>query len=466
MNISKRSLKLLILCMIIPVLLGNDTLFSSIGITKLIKLIYFAVPAIYIISFLLDCKKNKFKFKFDILSILCLIFIAACTISIPFGINISFNSFTNLVYMFYIISFIYSIHIYNFEKNDIDNILKWMIITLLTVSIIGIIQYIFRIDLLDIGIKKYPGAIGRIYSTMSNATHLDKYLLYNLVIVLYLMYKNKKNNIIYYIAVVLATIALAFTYSRTGIICYYMASLLFDGLYILKKNYKSFAFILAVLVMLYFIPGQNSIINSTVNYATIKANSIITKLKPKEVKPATPAPQNKPSNNGNSGNTTPTPAPTPTPTPAPTPNKNENKNELDASNSSRESFNNIAIAFIKKYTVSGIGIGNYNYVVKNQNFNDYIDLKLSKTNEYRYTHNMFLYMFVETGIISVLSFVSILIYEFIQMIKNKNTLIALVFVGMFILTSLFEPIVFMRDVAPMFIIMYSLLTKKSYDSNL
>lgn len=490
MNISKRTLILLILNMILPALLGNEYIFSVIGISKLDKLIYFLVPALYFGSFLLDAFKSKeFKFKIDILTVLLFSLIVAVGLSIIFGINITFNSFTNLIYLCYIVGYIYTIRAYKFEKDDIKKIIISSLATYLFISIFGILQYIFRFGLIYNGITKYPGAIGRIVSTMATSTHLDKYLVYNMLFLLYFIWKdeNKKNKVIYCISLFIGVIALAFTYSRTGTICYYIAAFVFIVFFLIKKSYLKSIIVFASIIILYLIPGQNSIVSSTASYANNMIDSILEKTKldflspvsnaifdmfiidkdnekeeaekPSTEKPSTENPAGNTGNSDSSGSNN-------------SSGNNSNSEddkfdyEGDLSNASRDMFDNIAKKLIKKYTVFGIGIGNYNQIVKEQNFSDYIDIKLNPNTEYRYSHNMTLYMFVETGAIGVALLLSILVYLFVQMIKNKNIFIGIVFTFVFILTSLYEPIIFMRDLAPMFIIMYTFLSKKSYDSNL
>lgn len=470
MNISKRSLILLILNMVLPPLLGNEYIFNLVGVNKLDKLIYFSIPLFYFLSFLIDAIKSKdFKFKVDILTILSALFIVALGLSILFGINISFNSFTNLIYLCYIVGYIYTIRAYKFEKSDIKKIVIPCLITYLFISIFGILQYLFRFGLIYNGITKYPGAIGRIVSTMATSTHLDKYLVYNILFLLYFLSKDSKHKIIYYLSIFIGVIALAFTYSRTGTICYYLAAFAFIIYYLVRKNIVSSVVILASIVMLYFIPGQNSIVSSTASYANNKVDSILEKTKLDFLSPISntifnlfivekpTTPQTKPGNNSNTTNNS--------SNNNITNNDNDFDYEGDLSNASRDMFDNIAKKLIKKYTISGIGIGNYNYIVKNQSYSNYIDIKLNPNTEYRYSHNMSLYMFVEVGAIGLSLFLSILIYLFIQIIKSKNIFIGLVFTFVFILTSLYEPIIFMRDLAPIFIIMYTFLGKKSYDSN-
>ena len=222
MKITKRSLILLMLNIIICPLLGNTNLININGLETINKLLLFSLPAIYFISFIYDLYKNKFKYlKLDSLTILIILLVISLLVSIIFGININFNVFTNFLSYIYIIGFIYTIHIYKFSKNDYLALLKSTIFIFTIISIIGIIQYIFNINLIERGIQKYPGSLGRITSTMSNATILDKYLTFNILIIIYLMFKIKKFNIKLMLILFIGITALAFTYSRSGTICFY-----------------------------------------------------------------------------------------------------------------------------------------------------------------------------------------------------------------------------------------------------
>ena len=440
MKITKRSLILLMLNIIICPLLGNTNLININGLEIINKLLLFSLPAIYFISFIYDLYKNKFKnLKLDLLTILIIILVISLILSIIFGININFNVFTNFLCYIYILGFIYTIHIYKLSKSDYLNLLKSIIFIFTVVSIIGIIQYIFNINLIERGIQKYPGAIGRITSTMSNATILDKYLTFNILIIIYLMFKTKKFTLKLMLILFTGITALAFTYSRSGTICFYFIVFIFVILFICKKQFANLIVILLSLVILYLIPGQKYILSSTVNYVNNTINNIYDKLNIEFLSPI----------NNSIANIF---------------IIKEQIEDDDDSINSRNYYMSIAKEVIKEYPLTGIGIGNYNYIYKNQNVNDYlkddIDLKI----EYLYPHNLYYHYTAETGIISLILLFTILIYILIKSHRKNNLIIGTLFFIIFCLFNTTESLLYMKDIAFWIIITYSLLMKKSYES--
>lgn len=442
MKISKRSLILLILNIIICPLLGNTNLINLNGLEIINKLCLFLLPALYFLSFIYDLYQNKFKvLKLNLLTVFILLLIISLIVSIICGINLNFNVFTNLICFIYIVLFIYSIHLYEFDQNNLKRIVKSIIFGFMLVSIIGIIQYIFNINLIERGIQKYPGAIGRITSTMSNATILDKYLTFNILIVLYLIYKVRKFNwklaLIFFIGI----IALTFTYSRSGIICFYLTIFIFTILFIYKKQFTNLLIILGSLLILYLIPGQKYLLSSTVNYVNNTINEVYDKLNIEFLSPI----------NNTIANIF---------------IIDNHIEEEDDSINSRNYYMRIAKKIINEYPLTGIGVGNYNYIYKNQNINDYLNNKIDLKIEYLYPHNLYYHLTAETGIVSLVLLFNILIYILIQTYKKKNFIIGLLFLIIFLLFNTTESLLYMKDIAFWIIIIYSLLMKKSYESSL
>lgn len=437
MKISKRSLILLVLSIIIPPLLGKYNLF---GLALLNKLILFGLPALYFLSFIIDIIKNKaYKevFKIRNLTILIIFFIISLTLSIIFGINFNFNVITNYISYLYLIGYIYTIYLYKFEENDLKILFKAIITIFTIVSILGILQYIFKIDLIKRGIYKYPGAIGRITSVMSISTILDKYLTLNLLLLMYVSLKLKKFNWKLALLMILGVIALALTYSRTGILCFYFVAFIFIIIYLWKKQFINLIIVLVMLITLYLIPGQNHLLSSTVYYVNETINSVWEKTHLEFLSPINDSIANifiiKDDDLGK-----------------------------DASLDSRDSYMYIAKALIKEYPLTGIGIGNYNYIYKYQNVKDYLENDKDIIEPYLYPHNLYYHFTAETGLLGFISLFLILITILILAIRNKQW-IAILFFFIFILVNTMESILYMKDIAIWFIIVYSLFMKKSYD---
>lgn len=439
MKISKRSLILLIIIIIVSPLLGNTTLFNIESLDKVNKFFLFLLPCLYFISFIWDMYKiKKFKIKIDFLTILIFLLIFALTISLMLGISFDFNSLTNFICFTYIALFIYTVHVYEFTKEDLINLFKALVLGFLIVSVIGIIQYIFNINLINRGVFKYPGSLGRITSTMSNATILDKYLSLNLLIIIYVIYKLAKFNWKLVLCFFLGVIALSFTYSRSGTICFYFIAFTFTLLFIYKKQWLNLLVIITSLVVLYLIPGQKYLFSSTVNYVNETINEIWEKLNIEFLSPI---------NNGIANLFI-----------------LDDIQENDDSLSSRDYYMMVAKKVIKEYPMIGIGIGNYNYLYKNQNVNDYLQNDLNLTIEYMYPHNLYYHFGAETGLIGLGLLFSVLGLVLFKAIKNNNLVIASLFFILFCLSSATESLFYMKDIAFWIIIIYALFMKKSYVS--
>jgi len=474
--------------MFFPILITENT-FSSIAPAKIYDILYYILPITYFSSFIYDAIVNKLKFKFDLFTIIILLFILGLIISIIFGIHIGFSSISNLVYLICILGYVYTLHIYKFEKENIKFLLLITISIFTFVSIVGIIQYIFNINLIKSGIYKYPPAKGRIYSTMITSTHLDKYLVINLLLTLYIEFKNEKKITILTIPILLGAIALALTFSRTGILCYYMLCLVFIILYIYKKHFYKLLIVLMTVGIIFVMPGHKYIINSTIEYVNVKSNSVLktihldsliktnnrifkffmikdkTDVEEPEENPSNSSTaksnNNTPSNN-NENNSSNNSSKTESNKPSKNPVVEEEKPTIldtDASIESREEFDLIADNLIKRFPITGVGIGNYLYIINHQNFSDYIDLKLDETIRYRYSHNMFKYLEVETGLLGLIPFICMLILILKSTFNKKHNILSILFIIISIAFYLFEPILFMHDFCPFYIIIMLLLTK-------
>ena len=464
MKLSKLSLFFLILNIVIPPLLGSGRMFGiEYGVIS--KLVLFLLPALYFISFLIDCFKNK-KFKIDLFSVFLTIVAVSLILSIVFGITINFNTFTNLLTFLYLLGFIYSIHIYEFEKKDFQRIILAIISIFVLVSILGIIQYIFQLNLVERGILKYPGAIGRINSTMSIATILDKYLALNLLILMYMIYKTPSKRWILYPIILLGVFALAFTYSRTGIFCFYITACIFIIFYLCKKQFINSLILLLTIAILYLIPGQKYIVSSVASYANNTFNTIFEKMDVDFLKPITNTIANWfiiETTSSDSEN-------------------NEDQDDLiddnidnnpteneptfqDDSISSRSIYILVAKSIMNEYPLTGIGIGNYNFLYKHQNVNDYLENDLDLQITYLYPHNLYVHYGAEVGYVGLFLLCLTFIFILCMCIKNKNVLLPLLFFGSFALFNFVESTLYMKDIAFWIVIVFVLMSKKNSFNN-
>lgn len=419
MKLSKLNLIILLLNIILLPLVGNEDLNSLLHITKLVNVINFGLPLLLIVSLVISMIKNKVKFKVDLNFIFTIIFIISLIISLIFSITYKSYTFTNLFKFIYIVLIILLLRYFDL-KDSMKYINKTIIYLTIFISLYGICQYLFNFQLTENGIEKYIGSIGRIKSTFFIATILDKYYAFILVYLLYLLFNKKENSILLIITYILSIIALGLTYSRSGLLIFLISLLIIIIYNIIKKNYKCLLIIPITAIILCFIPGEKyifiSIYNVTYNkicrYLNIEVEENETKYDQVET-----------------GN--------------------------DYSVISREAFMDVAKKVIKNRPITGIGIGNYSYIYDNQNVNDYLKGDVIDY-PYLYPHNMYLQLGAEIGIIGLISFMVLIIYNLV----SKKNIYAYMLLFAILTASITETIFYIKDIAYITIILISIFPKE------
>ena len=260
-------------------------------------------------------------------------------------------------------------------ENKQKSIINYTIISLfLFISILTIFQYLLKINLNAAGIEKYIGSFGRANATFYIATLLDKYLVLNIIIGFYFLFKKSINQYISIITLLLGTLALAFTFSRTGTIIF-IFTIFFVIIYMLFKR-KILISLLAALLLFgtYFIPGQDFLFSSVARYfLTIADKTNINFVSTATRWVVKPLIINVNNNEDNSDDNS---------TEEPSTNKDDDFNNdiiydqqlvtgIDYSLSSRTYFENIAKYIIAEHQIKGLGIGSYVYLYDNQNAKEY-----------------------------------------------------------------------------------------------
>ncbi len=455
MNISKRSFFLLNLVILIVPLTGNKFIYETLNLGSLNKILAFGIPGLYFLSFFVDIIKNKMIPKFDMIFSTIMINIIILIISLIFSISHNFYNFTNILNFFYILLFIYSIYVYKFNDKEIKFLLSSIIAIFVVICFLGILQYLFKINLITRGIHKYPGAHGRINSTMYIATILDKFIIINLLLYLVILSKTKKlklnYNLFFWLLILLGTITLAFTFSRTGIGMFYIITLIFFIIFIFQKKYLFSVLIVIICIILYSIPGQKYVFNSLVLYANNTLNNFYSKTNLTFLStvnnsvvdfiiPNDNNNQSSSSNNQSSSN---------------------NNQFLDHSLLSRNLYSTIAKEIIKYSPIIGIGIGSYNYIYHTQDLNKIFGNDFIKTtHDVKYPHNMYYHYGAETGLLGLIAFIFLLILISYKSNKNNKLLamLLLLTIGAFNFT---ESIFYMKELSYFLIIVYSLTLKSN-----
>ena len=447
MKLSKKTLVMIILNLIILPLLGNESLNNYLGINIIVNIFNYILPFLLILFILLDMIKQKVKLKFEPTLFIIIIFWITLIISFIFSITYQIFIFSNL-YKFLCMTFLLlTLKEINLEKKQIKFICYSVLIISAIVSTIGIFQYLLEINLNLSGIEKYIGALGRINSTTFIATLLDKFLVLNIFAILYFIYKKHTDFYISIIILILNVLALTFTFSRTGLLIFIFISILFIIIFIFKKRFFCTLILIFITIGIYFIPGEKFVFNSLANYFIDISDKISETTKIKLFKDLTEH------------------IVSPFIIEIDKIDK-ENLNEQlitgdDYSLMSREYYKTVARALMKENWVHGLGIGSYTYIHDEQNANNYLE-KEHFTEVYRYPHNMFLQLGAEIGIFGALLFFASFIYVLIySSIKNK-TIFPLILLISILLTCYTETLFYMKEAAYFTIILIALFANNSF----
>lgn len=473
MKISKKTLNLLVMNIMIVPLLGNLSFFKIYNLELLPRILLLVMPALYFLGFFYDFILNKYYKKKGVflnpLIISLAFFLLLLIISLFSSINIDVYNFSNLLNFIYICLFIYSLYIYEFSEKDKKLITRSLFLIFALVVSIAVVQYVFDLDMIKYSSANYPGSKGRVNSTFYIATLLDKYISVMLIILFSFLAKKdltKLNKLGLLILISIGALALIFTFTRIGILVYYVTSFIFFLLFLKRKKIVEAIFTILLWLSLFLIPGYKHVLfsimytvndaadsalyavelNDVVNYKNNLVNSIISKVD----------------------------------------FFNDSDNVMDnimgdpsddiisdddidfiiidipesaiTSQESRNYFQNIAKHITKEYPYTGIGIGSYNYVYKNQNINSYLSNYTAEA-EYMYPHNMFYHLSAETGIISVFVLLFIIFYVLLIGVRKENIFLSAFLLFTFILFCCFEGILYSKAFAYIYIIIIMFFSK-------
>lgn len=447
MKLSKRSLNLIIVAIyLITLFLGSNSFFNIEIIDKIRTIAVVVIPFIICVSIIIDNFKdihiNKLKKTPIILGIVTILWFL---ITMFTGIKTGIESFKGLIH--FSVFIILSILLFNCEilENDKRKIKKALMISFLICILLGIIQYIFNINLNTFSNAKYPGIMGRINSTFYIATLLDKYIVLMFAIITYELLKNKDNKFLKEM-LLLSTVGITLTFSRSGLVVFLFISLVYIIITIIKKHYQNTIIMIISLLIMILIPGSKYAVQSGLDYVyetlhfpkAIQFNLLdILGTNDKVIN-------------------------------APGECKFDCFNDdIDGSEFFRKYYKSVGNQFIKEYPIFGVGIGNTSYLYNNQNAKDYLkdDSVIRSEYGYMYPHNGFIQVAAETGIIGLILLLSI----FISMIfytdyKNNIYLIGMLLIA-FLLGNETEGLFHAKQYIYLFVIIYSIYLNKKPHQN-
>jgi len=434
MHISKISTNLLIISIyIITIFCGVGTLYSNNLIDNIRLVFQFALPFVVCLSIIYDQKKDlKILKKYKFCLILILLNIIWFILSILFGINIGIQSVKGLVTFINILLFIFLIAKIQFNDEDTKRIKKAIYISALICAIYGIIQYVFKINLNVFENAKYPGINGRINSTFYIATLFDKYMILIFLLSCFNLFKN--NNWFFKILFFLTGTNVILTFTRSGLIALGIVIFVFVLISFIQKKYNNIILTVLFLVIIFLIPGVNHLFQVTAQYGYNILNM------PESLRINFVSTDNE---------------------------SDKNETTTDLSINFRDYYNKIGFEFIKENPILGIGLNNYSYLYNNQNAKEFLknDSVLEKDLEYMYPHNGYIQLASEIGIVGLALFFTYLFYISISFLKNntnKFKLLSILILFIFMLGSYTESLIYNKQYAFMFLLLFSLFSNKSF----
>ncbi len=364
--------------------------------------------------------KEKIIFKFNIFNILACLFILMSCVSLI----VSADKIVTLYSIFKYISFIIFTNILfttNFSNENIKKIFYTIFLAAGIVFIIGIIMYIFGINLNIAGMHNYSGGKGRISATLFNPIYLGAFA--NLIVILILFFEIKYNiikkrligyllNLLIFLAAI--NIALSFTRSAYIILIGILGYIVIYVLIFKKEKLKTIMIniLLIITAFLYISPSYNVFLLSAeylVENSFFK-NFISANITDYEYK--------------------------------------------DYSSDSRKLFLTRVREVINENMYLGVGLGSYEA---------YFEDDIFEKNSVGYPHNNYLHVWVEIGVFGMIAFCGLILSIFLKIIYNifyqkrfQSTLAILVLIN-FVLLGFFESVSYDSQLMPMFIITFFLI---------
>lgn len=444
MTVSKKTINFIIVSIyIITLFLGVNTFLNINIIDQIRRILIVALPAVICFLIIIENKKNiKNIFNKKIPIILYIATIIWFFLTFLFGIRTGIESLKGLIYFGVLLTLLIILFNVKFNEKDLNEIKRAIFLSFSLVMIIGIIQYIFQINLNTYNNNKYPGILGRINSTFYIATILDKYVIIMFPLITYELLKDK-DNIFYKILLFLSMLGITFTFSRSGQSIYLVMCFIFFIVTLLKKQFKNSALICILVLIMILIPGTKYSVQSGFNFAYEKAN--VPKVLRLDLLKIL----------GSSLKTDDLST------------KCVDKDCMGDEEGSaffRNYYENVGKAFIKEYPVFGIGVGNNSYLYNNQNAKDYLknDSIISDQYGYMYPHSGYIQLTAETGYIGFSLFMLTLLSLFIIKIKNKDSnldyYVLLLLLFAFLMGNITEGLFHSKQIMYLFIIFYGLYT--------
>ena len=446
MKLNKRNENLIIISLyLLTIFVSAESFFGIAIIDTIRKILLYLIPLAISASILFDNRKNiKKLFQNKIFAGLYLLLVIWLILSVIFGIKIHFYSVKGLYHFGVLVTLIFVLYNVEFKKEQLKRVKKHILISFMITAFLGIIQYLFQINLNTYNNDKYPGILGRIHSTFYIATLYDKYATFLFPIITYELLKDK-DNLFYRSLLFISMAAVTLTFARSGILVYLVMCFIFFLITLFKKQTKNAICVVCVIVLMLMIPGAKYPVQSSLNYAydtfklpkymLLNVLDILGSDLPKDVDVDDCVDA-------------------------------DCVNDVEGSKFFRDYYNNVGKELIKNYPIFGIGVGNETYLFEHQNVKEYIKNPglISDEYEYMYPHSAYIYLAAEIGIVGLVLFILFLIcptvYSLTDKKFNARYAVLLLLFALFIGCTK-EGIFHSRQIAYVFAIIYGVYCNKN-----
>lgn len=416
MKLTKRSETLLIVAIYAIILfLSPGDYFSLSIIDSIRRALVVIIPGLFCLSMFWDNIKNlKVLLKNKIPLIIYSLTIVWLFLTFLFGIKTGIESLKGIIHFGVLLTFALFLFNAEYDKNKKEKIKKHLFIAFAISVLLGIIQYVFQINLNTYNNAKYPGILGRINSTFFIATLFDKFVVVMFGIISYELLRNKDNKW-YKLLLTLCMIGVTLTFSRSGQLIFLVMAFIFFVATLIKKHFKNSILMVVLIAIMILIPGAKYSVQSALDYAYetvhmpkvlqvdfLKILGGVDKIKDVEVGKCT---------------------------------DNDCVGDEEGSKFFRDYYKRVGMTLLKEYPVFGIGVGNYYYLYANQNAKDYLtnDSVISDEYPYMYPHSGYVQVLSETGYVGLILLFSFFLSLGICKIKSSNNKWIIYVIGMLIL---------------------------------
>ena len=359
-----------------------------------------------------------------------------------FGIKTGVESFKGFIHFSVLLTYVFILFNVSYTEENKKRIKKHIFIAFLISVFIGVIQYVFQINLNTYNNEKYPGILGRINSTFYIATLFDKFMVIMFPVITYELL-NDKDNKWYKVLLSASMIGVTLTFSRSGQLIYLVMSFIFFIVSLLKKQYKNSILMVILISIMIIIPGAKYSVQSALDYAykMVHMPKVLrldfTKLfvGEKVAPPIEHVEAGKCADDDCVG-------------------------DEEGSKFFRDYYKKVGMALLKEHPVFGVGIGNYYYLYINQNAKDYLtdDSVLSNEYHYMYPHNGYIQVLCETGYVGLilicLFFLSLAIKKLLAKENKLDYYLLLMLIFGFSISSITECLFHSKQYIYLFAIIY------------